>query len=99
MTENDFLMMAVDVQKRLEAKGRFFSLERVQAVMEAYDDHCEDNAPQLDEDEFYDFVQDKLIFDKSMPPLTKEHLEKLTNIHMEFLASKGLIPEDWNEDE
>jgi hypothetical protein len=97
--ENEYKQMIISVQRKLKAAGAEVPAYKIEMVIEAYDDHCIENMPDLDEGEFYEFVQDKILFDDSMPPLSKEQLEKLTDIHMEYLASKGVIPEDWNEDE
>jgi hypothetical protein len=97
--ENKYQEILFGVSKELKAIGYKIEPDVVELVIETYEDHCIENTPDLDEDEFYEFVQDKILFDDSMPPLSKEQLEKLTDIHMEYLVSKGVIPEDWSEEE
>lgn len=87
-----------EVKKKLTNGGFEIPMYVIEAVIEAYNEYIEETIPDIDGEELNRFILDEMAFEVGGGKITPELLDKISNAHMDFLAAKGIIPEDWSED-
>lgn len=91
---------ALKVKSILRRKGYMVDLYVIEAVLDAYGDYVQDEMPPIDSDEVNAYIIDELAFDPEIKQeITPDLLDKIADAHVAFLVDKGIVPEDWEEEE